>query len=316
MGKGVYIWQPEKIGTPQEVVQALLDAGVDTVALKINDAGRVFTGLQPYIDAFRAVGIRFIGWGYIYLKWNALAEAKGTVEAINLYKPEMYLIDAEAQAKLQYIPATIYMNYLRPRVSIPLGLNSYWKPSYHPTLPWSQLRKQCNFDVPQVYWRGWDPVGKLRQSKKEYAAMKPRLPFLLVAGDMYIDRNLKPTPQQVTAFLKEAHDDPEIEGVLMWSMDQKFKVPELWAAMASFDWGTGEVGATDLVEPPKKLPLYSAVVTASRGLNVRSGPGTKYRIIRAEPRGYRVDVWAYDAGWATVREDCSEWMSADYLKRV
>ena len=45
-------------------------------------------GLQPYIDAFRAAGIRFIGWGYIYLKWNALAEAKGTKEAINLYKPE------------------------------------------------------------------------------------------------------------------------------------------------------------------------------------------------------------------------------------
>ena len=77
MGKGVYIWQPEKIGTPAEVVQALIDAGVDTVAIKINDAGRVFTGLQPYIDAFRAAGIRVIGWGYIYLKWNALAEAQG-----------------------------------------------------------------------------------------------------------------------------------------------------------------------------------------------------------------------------------------------
>ena len=121
MGKGVYIWQPEKIGTPQEVVQALLDAGVDTVALKINDAGRVFAGLQPYIDALRAAGIRVIGWGYIYLKWNALAEAKGTVEAINLYKPDAYLIDAEAEAKLQYIPATIYMNYLRPKVKHPAG---------------------------------------------------------------------------------------------------------------------------------------------------------------------------------------------------
>ena len=82
----------------------------------------------------------------------------------------------------------------------------------------------------------------------------------------------------------------------MWSMDQKFKVPELWEAMAAFDWQTGQQSPPDPVEPPLNLPLYSAVVTASEGLRVRSGPGTQYRIFRAEPRGYHVDVWAHGCG--------------------
>ena len=99
--------------------------------------------------------------------------------------------------------------------------------------------------------------GKLRQSKKEYGQETAIYLFCWPAGDMYIDRNLKPTPDQVTAFLK-AHDDPEIEGVVMWSMDQKFKVPELWDAYSRFDWNTGNV------EEPGDIPPAETSATVHR----------------------------------------------------
>ena len=98
-GKGCYIWKPANIGTPEEVVEALVASRTDFVAIKIHDAGYVYPDLERYIGPIRAAGIKVIGWGYVYLKWNVLAELKGAKEAINRYNPDEYLIDAEAEAK-------------------------------------------------------------------------------------------------------------------------------------------------------------------------------------------------------------------------
>jgi hypothetical protein len=196
-------------------------------------------------------------------------------------------------------------------------LNSYWKPTWHPGLPYYQLRQISDFDAPQVYWRGYQPVEKLQQSKLEYSKMLPHLPFALPAGDMYIDRDLKPTPQQVLDFLVDAYKDPDIKGVTMWSMDQKKKVPELWAAYSSFVWDTGDVVAPPIEPPtPAPLPLYSAVVNAWLGLVIRSGPGTSYARLDAKPRGYLVDVYGVEDGWAWIDREKTQWMFAKYLTKV
>ena len=189
----------------------------------------------------------------MYLKWNVLAELKGAKEAINRYNPDEYLIDAEAEAKYQFAAALIFSKGLRlafPKLRI--GLNSYWKPSYHPALPWYQFRQVCNFDAPQVYWRGWTVLEKLADSKKEYAKLTPKLPYSLPAGDMYTDRNLKPTPVEVLQFLNACYDDPEIDGAVMWSMDQKTKVPELWDAYSRFEWETGVIDGTPVTSRQRR----------------------------------------------------------------
>lgn len=318
-GKGAYIWQPRSIGTPAQVASDLEQANASFAAIKINDAGYVYPGLEDYIDAIRDKGIQVIGWGYIYLRWNPLAEARGTVDAINKYKVEAYLIDAEAHALYQYPGAKVYAAYLRSAFpTLPMGLNSYWKPSWHPFLPYKALRGISDFDVPQVYWRGYQPVEKLAQSKAEYAAMTPKLPFAMAAGDMYFDRNLKPTPEQVTQFLTACKDDPEIKAAVMWSMDQKTKVPELWDAFARFDWQTGQSDPPgDVPAPPERQPLYSAVVTAWAGLNVRNQPNTYgNKPLRALRLGTRVDVWKEIGGWCAINSDYTEWCYGTYLKQV
>ncbi len=310
-GKGVYIWKPERIGTPSEVANELVRSKTDFVAIKIHDGNYIFPHLEPYITEIRSKGIKVIGWGYVYLKWDALAEARAAIRAIQQYKPDVYLIDAEAEAKGQFAPALVFARTLRAGVGkLPLGLNSYWKPSYHPLLPWYQLRQVCDFDAPQVYWRGSRPTEKLMASKEEYARLAPRLPFSLPAGDMFCEGGLKPTPEQVQEFLAACRRDPEIQGTIMWSMDQKIVVPELWAVYSQFDWHAD----IDTIETLPAEPLYTATVTPWNGLKVRRSPnGEVLKVLR---QGERVSVYAVEDGWACTAPDRSQWMYAAYLQPV
>ncbi|MEJ2711008.1 MAG: hypothetical protein P8074_25590, partial [Anaerolineales bacterium] len=172
IGKGVYIWKPNKIGSPSDIARSLKNSGTDFVAIKIVNGTYIYPGLQPYITAIRKAGIAVGAWGYVYLRWSPLQEANRTADAVKLYNPDFYLIDAEAYAKWQFAPAWIYAKRLRSRLPyMPRGLNSYWYPPYHPSRPWKQLRSVCNFDAPQVYWRGYRPKDKLLASKHEYAKM-------------------------------------------------------------------------------------------------------------------------------------------------
>ena len=197
------------------------------------------------------------------------------------------------------------------------------KPTYHRPFPRYQLRQVCDFDCPQVYWRGYLPVGKLETSKKEYAVLLPRLPFSLAAGDMYSEHGIKPTPQQVIEFLSACQKDPEIKAGVMWSMDQKKVVPELWEAFARFDWGTGESPEEPIVVvEPKRLPLYAAVVNATAGLNVRRVPTTvNNKPLYARRFGDCVDLYHHMNGWAAINPNWdkpteAEWVYATYLKKM
>ena len=133
---------------------------------------------------------------------------------------------------------------------------------------------------------------------------------------MYTDRNLKPTPVEVLLFLDVCNTDPEIDGAIMWSMDQKNKVPELWDAYSRYDWVAGDVKPPGEIPPAEPLPLYVAVVTASRGLNVRRNPNTGNVPLRALRMGERVDVYGVENGWAWIKPDRTEWVYAYYLKRI
>jgi hypothetical protein len=138
-----------------------------------------------------------------------------------------------------------------------------------------------------------------------------RLPYKVVAGDMYTDQGIKPTPEQVTEFLAACRDDPEIQFTLMWSMDQKVKVPELWEAYSRFSWHEdGEV------EPEKPKPLYRATVWPWRGLNVRSVPSTAKPRVDALARYTPVDVWYESMGWAAINPEKSRWVYSYYLRKM
>jgi hypothetical protein len=247
-GKGVYIWKPENIygGDAKKIADALEAAGVSHVCIKLHNGTFVYPDRLGVINEIRSRGIVVGGWGYLYLRWSPSAEAEATVAACALYKPAYYLADAEGYASYAFAGAATFASKLRTALpDMPIGLNSYWKPSYHRDFPFVELREKMDFDCPQVYWRGYDPVGKLRQSKEEYAAMSPQRPFAMAAGEMYFENGVKPTPEQVVAFLSTAREDEDIQAVVMWSMDQNETTPELWEAFAGFDWGKGEVAEPD-----------------------------------------------------------------------
>jgi len=242
-GKGVFIWHPSQIckGDPERIADEAERAGVVHACVKIMDGiwNYAKKGENPIatVKALRRRGIRVSGWGGIYCKWYPKLEAQTVADAIDYFEPEFFLIDAEDGAKYQFNGARAFTNeFSRLKPMFPMGMCSYWYPPYHQELPWKEFRTICHFDAPQVYWRGWDPVGKLQKSKKVYAAMTPRLPYLFAGGDLYFENNVKPTPTQVTMFLEACRDDPEIKGVLMWAMDQNETTPELWKAFSDFEW--------------------------------------------------------------------------------
>ena len=386
-GKGVYIWNTTRLGSPAEVVETLKKGKIDFVAIKIHDGAGVYPDLEPYFEVIQAAGIETGSWGYVYLgKWAGLEAAK-TIEAIDRYRPSFYLIDAEAHAKNKFAGATIFSKILRKKTNIPLGLNSYWKPSYHPQIPWKQLRGISDFDAPQVYWRGQRPVMKLLESTKEYSLMEPRLPYALPAGDMFDEHGIKPTPEQLIQFCNACRLNDEVKGVIMWSLDQVFegKVPDLWAAYSSYDWKKGVVttpapekaemktynkkpvtvqavqwfpgviipgvdesdegksarvetqhgevlvlpgdwivqGIEDELYPCKDNifqatyePLaqgYSVLITAGRGLNVRSEPSTMGRVMAILKRGTRANVLEENGDWLRIKEG---WIHGNYTKKV
>lgn len=250
-GKGVYIWRPQNIkkGNPIAIADECERANLSHVCIKIHNGWYVYDDIQPTIDELRKRGIVVGGWGYIYIRYNQTYEADAAIEAIKRYNPAYYLMDAEGYAKgykANILPKKIRSAY----PDLPLALNSYWKPSYHPELDWKAFREVSDFDAPQMYWRNRDPIGKIRTSMSEYAAMKPKLPYSMPAGEIYREYGIESTPEQVIQFLDFCQEDDEIQACLMWAMDQNETTPSLWEVFSSYRWSTHTL--------PKKLDAFLA----------------------------------------------------------
>ena len=156
------------------------------------------------------------------------------IDTCKVYKPAFYLIDAEGHAKGKPSQATQFVNALRAGLpDLPIGLNSFWKPSYHPELAWDALRSICDFDTPQVYWRGYNPVGKTIMSQKEYGLMKRKLPFW-PAGEMFHEFGITTTVKELNEFLTYCRDN--FQAAIMWAADSNETNSELWQAFSDFQW--------------------------------------------------------------------------------
>ena len=58
----------------------------------------------------------------------------------------------------------------------------------------------------------------------------------------------------------------------------------------------------------------TGTVTAKSGLNVRSGPGTSYYIIRALMYGEKVTIYDTKNGWHKISNSKEEWVSGEYIQ--
>ena len=305
IGKGVYIWQPVNIegGDPNKILSRLQTAGVQSVALKICDGFHVTPGLAPLIQLLRSNNILIAGWGFSYLNQNPKREAVAATNACRTYKPDFYLIDAEKEVENNFKGAKMFMNELRPALAdTSLGLNTFWSVKDHPLFPWEVFLNSVDFVCPQVYWRGDDPIGKLKQAQQGYANIPnaKNLPMPIVAGDMFINLGVTPTPDQITQFLSAADADPSIQGVFMWTADDQVTTPDLWQAFSKYQWKKGGL-------PIPSQPIGWAKVKANDGLSIRSAPmGSK---LGALTKGELAPIFAIsDTQWAAINIKQNQWI--------
>ena len=309
IGKGVYIWEPMHIegGDPVRIAARLNLAGVQTVVLKICDGQNSFKGLEPLVETLRSSGIRVGGWGYSYLNAAPKVEAQAVINACARYRPDFYLIDVEKEAEGNYTNADIFLSALRAGLTprVPLGLNTFWSVSLHPTFPWDICLRLVDFTCPQVYWRGNHPVEKLITSQNEYeqksAMIGAQARMICVAGDMFSEFDIKPTVPQLLEFLAHADNDPTLQGILMWAADETETTPELWRAFSTYQWSGPRA------KPVLPQPFGWAKIIPGGGLYVRAAPsGSK---IGALAKGQMVPLWdATETKWATITPAKDKWI--------
>lgn len=333
-GKWAYLWHVRNIfsGDVQKIVTAAVDAGMTGIALKICNGTYAWDEpqfkLDDVVQAIDEAGLGLILWGYQYLKWSPLREAQVAIGQINKYQDQAlaYLIDAEREAKQATdTQAKLFMDPLRDytdHISLPIALNTYRYPSYHRELPWGELRKGTDFDCPQVYYRNGNPIYNVKRSRREYAAMNPRLPYL-PAGDMYREHGIQPYPGAVTEFLQYCKDDPEVNFAVMWAMDQIESPASLWKEFADFDWpvdgvppDNGDDPPPDDDDDPDPPPPGETIDKTVKAwlLNVRSGPGLNYPVVGQLSKGTSVSVYDVSGCWGKISQTGHAWVHMDWIE--
>jgi hypothetical protein len=267
-------------------------------------------------NALRAAGIIVGAWAYVYLKWIPDTEAEAVILGVKQLGAEYLLHDIEDRAAFfQWTNGSRYMGRIRAKLpTMPMAMNSYWAMSKHPEIPWSSIRNQSDFDAPQIYSRGTDPVVKYNASKIEYANKKPRLPFALPAGDMYFENGVKPKSGDITRFMQRAKADPEAKGVIMWAADQRETTPDLWEEFAAFNWETGIVDPLPPVIPPVYAPLYAAALLGT--YYIRNRPDMSGVVVGYKVKGDRVTVYKLEGSWSCIDPVKDWWIGSKGLNRL
>jgi hypothetical protein len=262
-GKGYYIWQIPRIGTPQEIAIKAKDIGLSHVFVKIAN-GFADYGIEngedlakQLCDELKKVGVEPWGWQYVYNNYPE-REASKAVERIRETGVVGFDIDAESEAKNRPNQAKLYCEVLRNGVGdgFPVGLGSYRFPTLHPELPWAVFRAYCNFDMPQVYWvQAHNPAAQLTRSIAEFAAMPKKLPYV-GTGSAYRQEYPPywiPSTSEIIEFMATA----KLQGIAFnfWEWyDAEFILPQgIWDAIAEWENGLSMEDMVDVLWREAKL---------------------------------------------------------------
>ncbi|MBI4771719.1 MAG: hypothetical protein HY784_15220, partial [Chloroflexi bacterium] len=272
-GKGIWIRRVYECENADigRMVDHAREAGYTHVLVKTSD------GDDPYnidrsqrdfaaelIPRLRQAGIDVWAWHYVYgdpppfkdtekaRYWELEAQqAVRRCRALAAMGLQGYVIDAEGE--YDRIPdrankARAFCRILRDGLpDLPIGLASWKWPSYHGPFPWSAFRENIDLDMPQVYWISeHNPVEQLQRSVDEFRRMQPQLPYV-AAGPAFFEHNWRPTPDDITAFLRRSLE-LGLPAANLWAWDhlglrggesynnQNLNFSAEWAAAAAFAW--------------------------------------------------------------------------------
>ncbi len=311
-GKGFYIWniQNTEGGDIPRIVSMAREAGLSHVLVKIADGIQAFNirnGVDLaflLVDALQDAGIEVWGWQYIYGNLPA-QEAAMAARRIQQTGVTGFVINAEKEMKGKPTQAAAYLNALKSAVSIPLGLSSYRWPSYHPDFPWVQFLSRVDVNLPQVYWlQAHNPSYQLQRTFDEFRQSRyPQVP-IIPTGAAFLEYGWYPTPDEIEAFLLKAQGLADGANFWVWENTRKY-CSNLWEVIKSHDWANPPVPEPEPV-PEVSVPKVTILVD---GLNVRSGPGTNYSIVRKVNKGTQIHVLDIDGAtlWAQIAP--GEWVA-------
>lgn len=257
-GKGYYIWKIPNCegGDIEKIAYTAYRAGLKFVLVKIANGIYDYnydtsTGedlVEPLADELAKYDIKVWGWHYVFGDLPK-DEAKAAIRQINKLPLEGYVIDAEGEYKGKYTPCRIFMNELRDSLpDFPIALSSYRYPNYHNDLPWSDFLSKCDYNMPQVYWQeSHNPGEQLEKCLSQFQAISP-FRSIIPTGAAYGGSGWYPTSADVIEFMNKAVE-LNMSGVSFWSWDYcRAKMPELWEAIANFEWPGASNPALDIVE--------------------------------------------------------------------
>ena len=314
-GKGIYAWILERCegGDMKAVASRLKSAGMTHVLPKIADGISTYTRnwlyLPALVDQCHKVGIKVIGWQYVYGTRPA-AEADRAVAELNRLPFDGFVINAEQEYRdlaNNDQAAKIYCERIRASYpDILLGLSTYRYPHYHRRFPFTAFLTYCDVNMPQVYWmqaNGTVPR-QLADTITAYRLYPPKP--IIPTGAAFAEHGWTAIPGDQGVFVDEVLKHG-LSGCNWWEYYEAFhKNPQLGQAIA----------AAQFAPPEEETVLFRArcITTA---LNVRSGPGAGYEKVGLLRMGDEVDVYEVsDNNW--YRLGAGLWCSGyeKYMERL
>lgn len=255
IGKGIWIWNYPKVGTPEQVRDGCVQMGLNHAILCIARGRLAFPDpvwgwdydVGTLVSLLKAAGIQV--WGYHAPVGDApVTEADKAVD--RMIEFALYGLIVNAEKAFRWTPtddvarnratsaARAYMQRLRQRApSMPIGLSSNRYPLTSWTnFPWLAFREYCDFDVAQVYWLyEHNPVYQLNRSYNEFKGLAPVLPYL-ATGPAWKQEGWQPTAKDILEFMDTAKD-LGLAAVNFWEYSRVKELPEVWSAIAAYDLG-------------------------------------------------------------------------------
>lgn len=237
-GKGFYIYRFELFdGSPSDLVRRAADLGANWLAPRVVGWQSIDQQTEPYmsefIEACQVHNIRWGGWGYhVGLDWLnrqiAKPEAEAASEAINRFRLDFYVLNAEREYKGNFRPyswwrwrpadamklamLTFWKHFRELQPEICAGMTSYRYPNIHHEFVWDEALdpRYCDFSQPQVYALGdqrtQGPAMQLAECFRQYDALAgEQLPMSPLMAT-YPHGSWRQTAAQTRAFAEKARE--------------------------------------------------------------------------------------------------------------
>ena len=239
-GKGFYIWNINKCehGDVEEIAGKAAVAHFSHVLIKIADGtdDHNLNLVPPLASELKKQGVEVWGWHFVHGS-DPTGEAQKAIQRINALDLDGFVVNAEGAYKNKHQAADTYMRILKNNVQLPIALSSYRYPTVHHEFPWDEFLSQCDYNMPQVYWKeNHNPGEQLRRCVREFQNLKYKPP-IIPTGAAFTEHGWTATASDVKEFLQMAKS-LFLKGANFWEWENcRTRLPrEVWQTIRNYEW--------------------------------------------------------------------------------